>query len=97
MRIPATSGGVIAFPIRAHECVMPCANPHFSAGVQVDIARVAVGKAGPSPKPKAIRAAISDMKPPVSPVSTVEIAAITQQVASTKRAPKRSASHPPKS
>ena len=61
--MPATSGGVSAFPIRAHECVIPCANPHFPAGVHVDIARVAVGNAGPSPNPRAIREAISEANP----------------------------------
>src|SRR3954464_2101504 len=48
-RSAAISGGVTAFPMRANECVIPCANPQRSTGVQLDIARVAVGKAAPSP------------------------------------------------
>jgi hypothetical protein len=39
----ATRGGVIAFPIRAQECVKPCAKPRLEGDVQFDIARVAAG------------------------------------------------------
>src|SRR5579871_3487493 len=41
---PATIGGVTALPIRPNECTMPCANPQLPCGVQLAIARVAVGK-----------------------------------------------------
>src|SRR5580692_255497 len=44
---PAISGGVSAFPILPKECVMPCEKPQARAGIQVDMARVAVGKAAP--------------------------------------------------
>jgi hypothetical protein len=55
----AISGGVAAFPIRAKECVTPCAKPQSRTGIQVDIARVAVGKAAlrRSPAPNATRTA----------------------------------------
>ena len=36
----AISGGVTAFPMRANECVMPCAKPQLPAGVQLDMARL---------------------------------------------------------
>src|SRR5229473_1112607 len=38
----AIRGGVTAFPIRADECVMPCAKPQLRSGTHAAIARVAV-------------------------------------------------------
>ena len=52
---PAMIGGVTALPIRANECTIPCANPQLPCGVQLAIARVAVGKPAPSPNPSASR------------------------------------------
>src|ERR1700739_215638 len=43
----AIKGGVAALPIRAKEWVIPCAKAQFRSGVQVDMARVAVGKVAP--------------------------------------------------
>src|ERR1700704_3205065 len=45
----ATMGGVMKLPSRAELWVMPCAKPQRDAGVQRDIACVAVGRAAPSP------------------------------------------------
>ena len=64
----ATSGGVSAFPPRANVCVMPWANPRRSLGNHMAIARVAVGNAAPSPKPRTSRAAKSEAKPLTAPV-----------------------------
>ena len=64
-------GGVIAFPSRANECVMPWANPQFRSGVQTDMARVAVGKVAPSPMPSISRAANRLARPPTRPVAAV--------------------------
>ena len=66
-----TSGGVTALPMRAKACVMPCAKPRLPVGVQLDIARVAVGKVAPSPRPSRMRAMTIEISPPASPVSTV--------------------------
>ena len=41
------NAGVKAFPIRAKECTRPCAKAQFLLGVQVAIARVAVGNVAP--------------------------------------------------
>ncbi len=66
---PATRSGVSALPSLAAACVMPWANPQLRAGIQSAIARVAVGKAAPSPKPNASRTATSEANPPARPVS----------------------------
>src|SRR6476646_784489 len=47
----AIIGGVTAFPIRADECVIPCANPQLRVGGHLAMARGAVGNAAPSPNP----------------------------------------------
>ena len=59
----AINGGVMALPSRAKAWVRPCAKPRLLAGVQYCIARVAVGKVAPSPKPRATRAMNSVTKP----------------------------------
>src|SRR5581483_2570892 len=92
---PTTSGGANAFPMRAKECVMPCAKPRFAAGVQFDIARVAVGKVAPSPIPRRSRAAKSDQRPPTNPVRMVEPAQIKPERVSVLRGPNLSAMKPP--
>src|SRR5215475_5588880 len=43
-RSAAINGGVSALPMRPKACVMPCAKPQRPGGVQLDMARVAVGK-----------------------------------------------------
>src|ERR1700730_6099884 len=63
----AISGCVKAFPMRENEWVIPCAKPQRSTGVQLDIARVAVGNAAPSPNPSARRNANSEANPPAAP------------------------------
>ena len=72
----AISGGVMAFPSRANAWVSPCAKPRLVAGVQYCIARVAVGKVAPSPKPSATRAMNSVTSPVTKPVMMVEAAQI---------------------
>ena len=84
-----------AFPIRANECVIPCANPQLPAGVQLDIARVAVGNAAPSPKPNARRSANSETNPPAAPVSMVDAPTMAQQTDSVSRGPNLSPIQPP--
>ena len=91
----ATSGGVTALPSRANACVMPCANPRRCAGVQLCIARVAVGKVAPSPNPSRTRNAISDHSPTANPVIAVATAQIVPQMKSVLRGPSRSPSQPP--
>src|SRR5712691_9824531 len=91
------SGGATALPTRAHACVMPCANPHWLVGTQMDIARVAVEFAAPSPKPKAIRAAINDAYPPATPVDIVDMPTIAQHTVKTTRGPNVSPTRPPTS
>jgi hypothetical protein len=59
-------------PIRENEWVTPCAKPHCPRGIQAAIARVAVGNAAPSPKPKASRTRTSAVSPPTAPVSAVQ-------------------------
>src|SRR5579863_2402112 len=84
---PAINGGVTAIPIRENECVIPCAKPQLPTGVQLDIARVAVGNAAPSPNPKATLSANNDTNPAAAPVSMVETATIPQQADSVSRGP----------
>ena len=66
----ATSGGVNAFPSRANACVMPCAKPRFSAGIQFDIARVATGSAE-TPMPRSTRPRIIPDRLLARPINTV--------------------------
>src|SRR5438309_3331166 len=49
--IQAISGGARAFPIREKECVTPWAKPQRLSGIQLLIARVAVGKVVPRRNP----------------------------------------------
>ncbi len=91
----AISGGVNALPIRENEWVMPCAKPHCPGGIQAAIARVAVGNAAPSPKPKASRTRTSAVSPPTAPVSAVERQTTNPDTPSVKRGPNLSPSHPP--
>src|SRR5579864_92375 len=94
---PAIRGGVRAFPMRENEWVMPCAKPQRSTGVQLDIARVAVGNAAPAPNPNARRNANREANPPAIPVSTVETPTIAQHADSVNRAPSLSPIQPPMS
>src|ERR1700737_641515 len=87
IRSPAINGGVNALPMRANECVIPCAEPHCPSGVQLAIARVAVGKAAPSPKPNARRITMRDARPLAAPVSIVAMATTAQLTARVSRAP----------
>src|ERR1700712_2111727 len=89
------NGGATALPMRDAACVMPCAKPRLSAGIQFDMARVAGGDLGPSPPPSHKRAIISDTKPPESPVMTVAPAHMTAHTASVRRGPNLSPTHPP--
>ncbi len=90
----ATSGGVNALPSRANACVIPCANPRLSAGVQADIARVATGSAD-TPMPSNTRPTIIVGRLLASPMSTVANDQITAKTVSARRAPNLSATHPP--
>src|SRR5579863_7232864 len=92
---PAMIGGVTALPIRAKECTIPCANPQLPCGVQLAIARVAVGKPAPSPNPSASRNRISDAIPVTAPVSAVDIPTSAQQIASVSLGPSQSPIQPP--
>src|SRR3984957_12077024 len=86
-RRTAINAGVSAFPIRLNECVMPCANPQLPAGVQLAIARVAVGNAAPSPKPKARRIANREANPPTAPVRIVDTPTMAQHTLRVSRGP----------
>ena len=66
-------------------------------GSHVAIARVALGKANPSPKPSASRSANKEASPPTSPVSIVATVTSAPQNSSVRRVPKRSLIHPPNS
>src|SRR5712664_1783863 len=91
----AIRGGVSAFPMRPKECVIPCAKPQLRAGVQLDMARVAVGNAAPSPKPNARRNANNETNPPDAPVSTVDTPTMAQHSDKVSRGPNLSPTHPP--
>src|ERR1035438_5576434 len=65
-------GRVSALPMRPKEWVMPCPKPQLRAGVQLDMARVAVGKAAPSLKPRPRRSKNNETNPPVAPVNIVQ-------------------------
>src|SRR5215471_13209639 len=94
---PIINGGVKALPIRANEWTIPCAKPHFSFGVQLAIARVAVGKVAPSPNPNASLQKNKEVRPPTAPVKTVEPTTMAQQTASVRLGPNLSPIQPPKS
>lgn len=85
-----TTGAVSALPMRANACVRPWAKARSAAFVQLDNAEVAVGKVGPSPKPRSSRAAIIETNPPTKPVRIVAPAQINEQMVSTLRGPNRS-------
>ena len=96
-RSAAISGGVAAFPIRPNEWAIPCAKPQSLTGTQVDIARVAVGKAAPCAKPKASRKAKSETNPLAAPVSMVVRPTIAQHADNVRRGPNLSPIQPPMS
>src|ERR1019366_5747818 len=91
----ATSHGVSELPRREKACVMPCAKPRFSLGVQYDMARVAVGKVAPAPKPRMTRATNRLTMPCTRPVATVAPAQMMPHTVSALRGPNLSATHPP--
>jgi hypothetical protein len=70
------------------------AKPQLASGVQVAMARVAVGKVAPSPMPSASRAANRLAKPPVAAVATTTM---MPEIPSVARAPNLSPSQPPTS
>ena len=76
---------------------MPCAKPQLASGVQIAMARVAVGKAAPSPIPSASRAANNEASPPTAPVVAVAAQTISPQTPRVARAPNVSPSQPPTS
>ncbi len=90
-----TKGGVTVLPSRLAAWVMPCAEPDLPPGSQDDMARVAVGKVAPSPRPSSIRTRISDHSPLTSPVSIVAAAQTSPHTVSVRRAPNRSPNQPP--
>src|ERR1700751_6264107 len=67
----AIRGGVAVLPIRADEWVVPWEEPQLRSGTQTALARVAVGKAAPSPIPRASRAANRLASPPTAPAAAV--------------------------
>ena len=71
--------------------------PVAEPGSKLDIARVAVGNAAPSPKPRARRRAKSDTNPLAAPVSMVETPTIAQHADSVRRGPNLSPIQPPMS
>jgi hypothetical protein len=74
---------------------MPCAKPRQPARVQLDMARVAVGKVAPSPRPSAMRARMRPQNPLASPVKSVALDQTRPQTPSVRRGPKRSPIQPP--
>src|SRR5262245_64550811 len=91
----ASSGGVIELPSREKAWVSPCAKPRLLSGVQYCIARVAVGKVAPSPKPSAKRARNSIGRLLTKPVAMVDSAQIMPHQNSVLRGPKVSPTQPP--
>ena len=77
-----------ALPSRANAWVSPCAKPRLPEGVQYCIARVAVGKVAPSPKPNATRAMNSVTRPLTKPVVIVAAAQIMPHQNNVLRGPK---------
>ena len=74
---------------------MPWAKPRLPGAVQFCIARVAVGKVAPSPKPSSTRARNRLISPPTRPVRIVAEAQIMPQTRSVRRAPNLSPTEPP--
>src|SRR4029453_4514196 len=91
----STIGGVTAPPSLAQLCVMPCAKPRSRAGNHQVNARVAVGKAPPSPRPASTRQTTSDSTLQDAPVRMVAAAHSELSTARTRRGPNRSDAHPP--
>ena len=90
----ATSG-VIAIARRLKQWVMPCTNPRSDFGNQSCMARLAVGKAPASPRPKAKRTQKKEVAPDAQAVAAVikdQNGTITRR---TRLGPKKSASQPP--
>jgi len=83
-----TMGGVIAFPPLAKACVTPWAQPRRSFETQYCMARVAVGKVAPSPKPSSRRTPKRLTQPPAKAVRMVATAQISPETVSVRRAPK---------
>ena len=77
---PETTSAVDQWPTREKVCVIPCAKAHRPIGVHTDMARVAVGKAAPSPMPSSIRARNNDASPPTAPGSLTAVAASATRV-----------------
>src|SRR5262249_28218281 len=90
-----TSGGVAAPPSRAKLWVTPCAKPRSRTGSHQVNARVADGKAPPSPTPTRRRNASSEPTLHEKPVKMVAAAHNRLSAARTRRGPNRSAAHPP--
>src|SRR5258708_12007669 len=86
---PTTMAGAAALPRREKECVIPWAKPRHPARVQFDIARVAVGKVAPSPKPSKSRNAMNDQKPSTRPVKMLALAQTPPHIPRTSPAPHR--------
>ncbi len=91
----ATIGGVTALPKREKECVSPWTKPRCSLGVQLLMARAAVGKVAPSPTPRMRRTMKSEARPPMKPVAIVVTVQMAAQTARVTRGPKRSPNQPP--
>ena len=85
--MPTTRGGAAAPPSLAKLCVTPCAMPRSCDGNQKVMARVAAGKAPPSPRPTMMRTTISDSAPLTAPVSKVAADQMTQSRKRTRRGP----------
>src|SRR5271169_4115997 len=91
----ATIGAAVPAPARPAAWVAPIAVPRASTGIHFESARVAAGKVAPSPMPRTRRTANSDLSPVTAPVAMVVIDHASPQTAKVRRAPKRSANHPP--
>ena len=93
--IITASSGVITTAKRLKQWVMPWTNPRSDFGNQSCIARLAVGKAPASPKPKAKRIAQKDVAPDPKAVAAVIKDQNGTIARSTRSGPKKSASQPP--
>src|SRR5262249_44974966 len=91
----STIGGVTAPPSRAQLCVMPCAKPRSRTGSHQVNARLAAGKAPPSPMPTSTPQTTRDPMPQERPGTVVAAAHNELRGARTRRGPNRSDAHPP--
>src|SRR5437660_4513200 len=89
------SGGVITTARRLKQWVIPWTKPRSDFGNQSCIARLAVGKAPASPKPKAKRIAKNDTAPAPQAVAAVIKDQHGTIARSTRFGPQKSASQPP--